>query len=230
MAADPSKLIGEGADSSDFRVFSLKFFMTATTLFVIEATILFVFIFGLFIVLRQIFFFGFAPLFPSRQKKVEMILKNVKINNGQTIYSLGYGRSGFLRVIEKRYPRVKLVGVKNNHWHCLIARLQVFLRRSRIKIRYSDYYRADISDANIVYCFLDVPILRDIYKKLRVESRSGAVIISSGFIIPYLKHPKILKTEISKHWFDFIVGKHEKVLTEKQKEHKPDQNVYIYEV
>lgn len=204
--------------------------MTTTVLFIIEAAVSFVFIFSLFVVLRQIFFFGFAPFFPSHPEKVELILKNVRIDNDKTIYSLGHGRSGFLRAVEKKYPKAKLIGVEDDLGHCLIARLQAFLQHSRIEIRHSDYYRADISDANIVYCYLDIPVLRNLYKKLRVESRAGAVIISSGFVVPYFRHPKILKTEKTKHWFDFIAGKHEKVLTEKQKEHRPDQNVYIYEV
>lgn len=204
--------------------------MTTTLLFEIESVIVFICIFGLFVVLRQILFYGFAPFFSSSPEKVDLILSNVRIDNKFTIYSFGHGRSGFLRVIEKKYPGTKLIGVENSRWHCFTNRLQVFLRGSRIKIRYSDYYRVDISDANIVYCYLNIPVLRNIYKKLRIEPRAGATIISSGFVIPYLKYSRILKTEKSQHWLNFVAGKHEKVLTEKQKEHKPDQNVYIYEV
>jgi len=54
--------------------------------------------------------------------------------------------------------------VDDSLWHCLLARLQILLRRSRIKIVHSNYYQADIRKANLVYCCLDVKILREIYK------------------------------------------------------------------
>jgi hypothetical protein len=75
-----------------------------------------------------------------------------------------------------------------------------------------------------------VHILREIYKKLRVEPRAGASIISSGFVIPYMEPVRTLKTEPAKRWFNFLIGGAEKVLTEKEKEYKPDNNIYYYEV
>lgn len=204
--------------------------MTQTDLFITESAVFFVFIFMLFVILRQILFYGFAPFFPSSPETMEKILERLRIEKKFTIFSFGHGRSGFLRAVERKYPGVKLIGVEENSLHCLIARLQIFLHRSRIKIIRSDYYRVKIKDANIVYCHLDAGILRDIYKKLRLEPRSGAVIISSGFIVPYLEHQKILKTESKKRWYNFLVGKQEKILTEKEKEFKPDNNIYFYEV
>jgi hypothetical protein len=65
---------------------------------------------------------------------------------------------------------------------------------------------------------------------LRVEPKPGANIISSGFVIPYMEAVITLKTEPRKRWFGFLGGGEEKVLTEKEKEYKPDNNVYFYEV
>jgi len=204
--------------------------MTQTIILIIEAIILSVGLFFLFIVLRQLLFFGFAPLLPSHPEVVEKTLEYLRIKDDDVIYSLGYGRSGFLLQLEKKYPNTELVGVDDHLWHCLLARLQILLHRSRIKVVWADFYKADIGRANVVYCYLDVHILRDIYKKLRVEPKAGATIISSGFIIPYLEAVRTLKIEPKKRWFNFLIGGAEKVLTEKEKEYKPDNNIYYYEV
>jgi hypothetical protein len=197
---------------------------------IIEVVILSAVLFFIFIFLRQILFFGFAPFLPSNPQTVEKILQQLLIRDDYTVCSLSYGRSGFLRAVEIKYPAVKLIGYEDSWLHCLSAKAQVLLRRSRIKVVRSNYYKSDISRANIVYCYLDVERLREIYKKLKIESPAGAVIVSAGFIVPHLECVKILKTEPRKRWFSFLVGGQEKVLTEKEKEYKPDNNVYFYEV
>ncbi|MDD5527636.1 MAG: hypothetical protein PHO56_01515 [Patescibacteria group bacterium] len=204
--------------------------MAPEIILTIQIIILSIGLFIFFVVLRELLFFGFAPFMSSHPEVMEKILAELRIRDDYVVYSLGYGRSGFLRAMEKKFPAVKLVGVDDHLWHCLLARLQIFFRHSRIKIKHAGYYAADISSANIVYCYLDVQILREIYKKLRVEPRAGAIIISSGFIIPYLEPIKVLKTEPKKRWFNFLIGGQEKVLTEKEKEYKPDNNIYYYEV
>jgi hypothetical protein len=204
--------------------------MNQTIILIIQAVILSAVLFFLFIVLRQLLFSGFAPFLPLHPEMIEKTLEKVRIKDDDVIYSLGHGRSGFLWALENKMPDMKLVGVDDSLWHCLLARLQIFLRRSRIKIVHSNYYQADIRKANLVYCCLDVKILREIYKKLRVEPKPGANIISSGFVIPYMEAVITLKTEPRKRWFGFLGGGEEKVLTEKEKEYKPDNNVYFYEV
>lgn len=195
-----------------------------------QVIILSAILFSVFIFLRQILFYGFVPFLPSRPEVMERILKEVDIREGDAVYSLGYGRSGFLAVAEKRFPRAKLVGIEDSWWHFLIAKLQVVIRRSRIKVVHSSFYKADIREANVVYCCLDVDMLREMHKKLKIEPRAGAVIISMGFLIPYLEPLKVVETKEVRRWFSFLTGGHEKVLTIKQREHKKDNNFYFYEV
>jgi hypothetical protein len=204
--------------------------MNPTILIVIQTVLLTTILFVVFLILRELLFFGFAPFLQSQPEAMEKIMEQVEIRDDYAVYSLGYGRSGFLWAVEKKFPTVKLIGIDDNLWHCFLARLQIFLRRSRIKVKHAGYYLADIRGANVVFCYLDVEILREIYKKLRIEPKAGAVVISSGFVIPYLEPIKILKIDPKKRWFNFLIGGAEKVLTEKEKEYKPDNNIYYYEV
>jgi hypothetical protein len=204
--------------------------MNQTIIIIIQAAILSTALFFIFLSLRELLFFGFAPFLPSRPELMEEIIQQVDIRDDYAVYSLGYGRSGFLWAVEKKFPTVKLVGIDDSRWHCLLARLQIFLRGSHIKVEYANFYQADIRQADIVFCYLDVGILREIYKKLRVEPQAGALVISSGFVIPFSDPVKILKTQPKKRWFNFLIGGQEKILTEKEKEYKPDNNIYYYEV
>jgi hypothetical protein len=204
--------------------------MSPTILITTQVIILSLGIFVFFLILRELLFFGFAPFMQSQPELMEKILEQVNIRDDYAIYSLGYGRSGFLWAVEKKFPTIRLVGIDDSLWHCTLARLQILLRRSRIKVVHSGFYLADIRQANIVFCYLDVAILREIYKKLRVEPKAGAIVISSGFLIPFLEPVKILKTDPKHRWFNFLIGGTEKVLSEKEKEFKPDNNIYYYEV
>jgi hypothetical protein len=197
---------------------------------IIHVAVLAIVLFSLFIFFRQILFFGFTPFLPSRPDVIEKILSELAIKKGMAVYSLESGRTGFLGITEKKHPGLKLVGVKNESFGCLMAKLQAFLKGSKIKVKKVDFYKIDIRDANIVFCYLDTKDLREMYKKLKIEPRSGAIIVSLGFVIPYLEPLKIVKTEEKKRWYNFFIGRHEKIITEKEKEFKRDNKIYFYEV
>lgn len=196
---------------------------------VAQIVVISIFLFSLLIFLRHLLFFGFAPLVPHRPEVVEKILKEINPEPDAVFYSLGYGRSGFLFLAEKMCPQGKFFGVDEGFLSTIFSRLQIFLKKSKIKIIKSDYYKADIQRADVVYCYLNPEELRDLYKKLKLEPKSNAFVISSGFLVPYLDPLKVLKTEPKKKWYDFLIN-HKKVLTIKQKEHTRDNNVYFYQV
>jgi len=188
------------------------------------------FLFGLLLVIRHLLFFGFAPFVPHRPEVIEKILKEINPASGTVFFSLGCGRSGFLELARKKCPDGTFIGVEEGAISSCISRLQTCLKGMRdIKVVHSDYYKTDLHRANAVYCYLNPEELRDLYKKLKLEPRTDAIIVSVGFAIPYLDPIKIMKTEQKKKWYGFLIS-HKKVLTIKEKEHTRDDNVYFYQV
>lgn len=183
----------------------------------------------LLLVLRHLLFFGFVPFIPHRPEVIERILKELDPPEKPVFYSLGYGRSGFLPLARKKWPDGEYIGADCGLISAWISKLQALLKREKLRILHSDYYRVNIKRANVVYCYLSPEDLRELYRKLKIEPRVDAVIISVGFVIPYLDPIKTIKVESKKVWYGFLI-RHKKVLTIKEKEHTRDDNVYFYQV
>lgn len=196
---------------------------------IIPITIISACLFGLLLFLRHLLFFGFAPFVPHRPEVVNKILDQLNPPPNAVFYSLGSGRSGFLALAEKRCPQGQFFGIDRGLVSALLSRLQLFLQRSSIKVKKSTYYKTDLRKADVVYCYMNPEELRELYKKLKLEPKTDAFVVSSGFLIPYMDPLKILKTEPKKKWYGFLIN-HKKVLTIKEKEHTRDNNVYFYQV
>ena len=189
-------------------------------------------VFVFYLCLRQVLFYGFTPVIATRPGEVKKILNQTEINikRGVTIYALGFGRSGFLKVAEKMYPEATLVGAEDSYFYYLMAKIQVFLKRSKIKVIFSDFYRLNVRKADIVYCYLIPKDLRDIYKKLIVDTKDGVQIISTGFAMPYLEPIKTIEIESKKRWFSFFAKRNKEFLTTKERMEKRDNKIYFYEL
>jgi hypothetical protein len=134
------------------------------------------------IVIIDVLLRGFAPFLPARPWVVEKILKESAISKDEhhTVYSLACGKSGLLREIEKNYPYATVIGVEHEFYPWLIAKIQQAIRRTRIRIIRKDFYKLDVRDATLVYCYLNVEEARELGKKFKYECQVGTKIICNG--------------------------------------------------
>jgi len=187
---------------------------------------------AIFVVGKQIFdflFSGFAPFFVSRPWVIEKLLSEISkegIQPGDCFVSIGSGRSGLLHALEKKYPNGKYIGVEDSFWSTLISRTQVFLKRSKIKVLHQELFRVDVSEADLIYCKLDLKKLRELEKKFKFECKSGALILSNGFVIPNMNSKKEIILEEKKARFSALAFE----FKSKMKKSKKENKVYVYEV
>jgi len=178
---------------------------------------------------------GFAPFISSRPWVIKRLVEELgefRLDNKSVIYvyALSCGKSGFLYGIEKKYPQAKLIGVEYSLLHYIIARIQIFLRRSKIKVLYkNDLYKLNISNADLIYCYLNIEILRNLPKKFKFECKHGTIIISNGITIPNFKIKKSIELVNKKRRFVFF-SKHKKIWSSKMKEGKRVNKVYFYKI
>lgn len=195
-----------------------------------------IFVFVLNAITKQIFNFilrGFAPFIVSRPWVVEHIMVEIRLLNlkeGSKIYSIGNGRSGLLRAIEKEFPSYELIGVEDTAWTKFLAVLQIWLRGSHIKvINEGNLHHLNISDADVVYCRLDPPRLRELEKKFKFECKPGAKIISNGFIVPNFTPKKVVVLDGRQGRLTFL-SKNREIWKPMRKRSKKENKVYFYEV
>ncbi len=87
-----------------------------------------------------------------------------------------------------------VIGYEINPFMWLIAWLRHFGNRS-IKVRLGNFWRFDLSKADVVMTFLTPRYMQKLEGKLKKELKPGAVFISYVFVLPGLE-PRLKKH----HW------------------------------
>lgn len=149
-----------------------------------------------------------VPIIITPKKYFPVIFKNVEIKPGSVIYDLGCGRGDFLFYAEKNINTKKLVGFELSPIHTLCAKLKAKALKSKVKIYCKDFFKADISDADVIYLFLVKPVLIKTWEKIEKEVEKGCIIITLSDEIPGIKYKKVFKSD---------------------PEGKNSTNVYVYE-
>jgi SAM-dependent methyltransferase len=131
-----------------------------------------------------------VPYAPTPKKMIEKIIKELNIKPGQLVYDLGCGDGRFLFAAEAK--GAKAVGFEISPIVYLKARLTKLLKRSKVKINYKNFYSVDLSDADVVFCFLVDTVIPKVAKKLKKELKPGTKVVSYGFAFPNWEPTKVI--------------------------------------
>jgi len=113
------------------------------------------------------------------------------------LVDLGCGDGRVLREAQKRYG-VQTIGYEINPLAYLKARLFSF-GPNKIKIRRENFWEADLSRADVVFCYLYPDVMQKMADKLKFGLKPGAVVVSSNFSLPGFMPRKVLRLKSSFH-------------------------------
>jgi hypothetical protein len=114
--------------------------------------------------------------------RIEAVLDAVKLSPDQLLIDLGCGDARVLRIACRRYG-VRAVGYEINLLAFFKAVfLCLFYRRIRLKL--ANFWRADISNADVIFCYLYPDVLERLGAKLSKELKPGATVVSGNFPLP----------------------------------------------
>lgn len=101
------------------------------------------------------------------------------------IYDLGCGWGGLCLAVAREFPQARVIGLELA-WPALVISWlrKLVLGRRNLHIRRSDFWRHDISDGDIVMCYLGDVVMADVRDKLRREAKPGRMFISNTFPLP----------------------------------------------
>ena len=116
-----------------------------------------------------------APWFPTWSRDIERFLKLAEIKPGQKFYDLGCG-DGKL-VFAAAGAGAQAVGFEISLLPYLIALSRSFYVDNS-KILFKDFWKQDISDADIVYIFLTPKVNPKAKLKLEKELKPGARVVA----------------------------------------------------
>ncbi len=124
-----------------------------------------------------------APFVPTPMKRVKEMVALAKIKKGQVVYDLGCGDGRFVYVAANHYG-ARATGIELSPLVYAFAVIRKWLWRSKAKIKFGNFKFYDLSDADIIFCYLLPDTLKKIQPELDKQFKSGTRIYSYAFTIP----------------------------------------------
>lgn len=128
-----------------------------------------------------VLFFG-APYFPSLKPHVKASLDLLELKQGDVVYDLGCGDGRFLKAAAKK--GMIAVGYELNPFMFLYSWATTRRYKKYVKVRFGNFWQADISKADAVFVFLLDKYMPRLDEKLKKEGRKGLKLASHTFKIP----------------------------------------------
>jgi hypothetical protein len=173
---------------------------------------------------------GFVPFLPSRPWVVNQILNELVIRRERPVcIALSCGRSGFFYALKKRQPEAVLIGIQPKLFQYVVAKIQIWIRRRDIKIIHEPIRRANVKDADFIYCHLYPDAMEGLGEKLKFECRTGTQIVSTGFNIPHLEPTKVIDLFDEEGRYNFLL-KNRSISQPSRKKWRKEKRAYFYEI
>lgn len=135
------------------------------------------------IYIASTFLHGDVPFVPTRRKVAKRMAELAELKPGMNVCDLGSGSGTILIALADREPEAKYTGYEISKLLCLATRLKLLFNpkaRRTITIKCGDFFKIDLSDYNVVTCFLMRTIMDRLYPKF-LRLKPGAKIVSYLF-------------------------------------------------
>lgn len=138
------------------------------------------FFFYLLIPLLIIFFLGAlfeAPWVPTRKKDFVRIAEIAKLQPGMLFYDLGSGTGEMLFYLSQKY-NIDCVGIEISPILYLYSKIKSLFYKN-VKIVYGNFYKYNLSKADVIYVFLMPKAFDKLKRKINKELKKDSQIIVS---------------------------------------------------
>jgi hypothetical protein len=128
--------------------------------------------------------YGLPPV-STRRERIRRALELANLQPGEIFYDLGSGHGRALVMAAKEFG-ASAVGVEIGPVQCAVSRVNALLNRvsAQVRIEAGDFFRADLSHADVVYAYLTSPYAARLQEKLGSELKSGARVVTISFDLP----------------------------------------------
>ncbi len=134
-----------------------------------------------------------APYVKTPLHVIRKILDEIKINPDSLVYDLGCGDASFLIAVEKQFA-AKTIGFELSPLAYYRAKQKIKLEKAKTKLYFKSFFKQNIADADIVFCFLVPSLMKKVGSYLESQLKKNVQIISCAFPIPQWRPSKIIDT------------------------------------
>lgn len=132
------------------------------------------------------FFLGKSktPWVPLNKKHIRRLLKLADLNENSILYDLGSGDGRVLITAAREFRVGRLRGIEISWFFYWLTKLKIkfFNLTDKITVKRGDFFEEDLSQANVIICYLLTGTLERLKFKFIQELAPGTLILS--FIFP----------------------------------------------
>jgi hypothetical protein len=125
------------------------------------------------------------PAVPTKPERIQKALRLARLRPNEVLYDLGAG-DGRVLLIAARDFRARAVGIEAGPVQCALIWLRATAGglTDRIQIRWEDFYRADIQDADVVFVYATSKEVSKLAPHLEKQMKRGARLVSISADFP----------------------------------------------
>ncbi|MEQ8195582.1 MAG: class I SAM-dependent methyltransferase [Rhodospirillales bacterium] len=124
---------------------------------------------------------GITPM-PTGVRVRAVMLELMQPNGPGTIYELGSGWGTLTVPIAEQFPDCRVVGYELSPLPWMVSRLlKAVAGAANLSFRREDFFKADLSDASLIVCYLNGRTMAKLKSKLEAELEPGTLIVSHFF-------------------------------------------------
>lgn len=138
-----------------------------------------------------------APWSPTNKEKVFKILSLANVQPGELVYDLGCG-DGRVLIIAAKHFGARAIGIEIDPIRFIWCKFLILLLglRRKVQVFYGDFFKKDLSNADVVVCYLLQNTNDKLQSKLINELRPQVRVVSSRFVfsgLPLINMDKEMK-------------------------------------
>ncbi|MBD3270475.1 hypothetical protein GF376_03030 [Candidatus Peregrinibacteria bacterium] len=127
-----------------------------------------------------------APFVPTPMDRVRKMIKLSKIKQGDRVYDIGCGDGRIVYIAANEYG-AKATGFELSPLVYIYALIRKFIWKSKAEIKFANFKMKNISDADVVFCYLLPECIDKIQNDLTKMLKPGTKIVSYAFEFPEWK-------------------------------------------
>jgi hypothetical protein len=153
-------------------------------------------------------FIGFVktkvPQIPTAARDIERLVEEGLLRKEDLVVDLGCGNGKVLFLMEK-LAGCRGRGYELALWACVYGWIKRRLTSSRVEIVWGNFFKGNLKDATVVYCYLYPFLMPKVGAKIKQDCKPGTTIIARDFPIPSLNQKRKFHTYANHEFFIYTV-------------------------
>ncbi|KIC74541.1 hypothetical protein DB41_IJ00120 [Neochlamydia sp. TUME1] len=136
---------------------------------------------------------GIGPM-PTSPPVKQILLDNLPLQEKGLIYELGAGWGTLAFLLAHKYPQCTILAYESSPIPYFFCRIRHFFSRSpHLHLQYHDFFKANLTDAKMIICYLYPVAMQKLKKKFEEELPKGAWVVTHTFAVPSWKAEQIIE-------------------------------------